>query len=109
MGVRPPADDVDDEPASMEFGIAALDARIENRDVSFPVAAGELEAAYGDMQIAVDPSGSKMSFDTVLERCDREEFNSKQDLLNELHPVFEAERERRSGSIVGRIRAFMPF
>ena len=42
MGVRPPTNDTDDEPDVIDFGIAALDARLEDRDVSFPTTAGDL-------------------------------------------------------------------
>jgi hypothetical protein len=109
MAARPPSDDIDDEPNTVEFGIAALEARIDNRDVSFPVTADALAAAYGDMEVAVDPGGNTVALAVALEQCDRETFDSKQDLLNALHPVFEREREALSGGIVGRLRALVPF
>lgn len=109
MAVRPPSNGVDDEPDILEFGIAALDARIEDREVSFPVSAAELDAEYGSMDVPVDPAGHELALGVALDRCDRETFDSKQDLLNALHPVFEAERERRSGGILGRLRSLLPF
>jgi len=109
MGVRPPANDVDDEPDAIEFGIAALDARIEDRAVSFPVTAADLDAAYGDISVPVDPAGHEITLHEVLDACDRNRFESKQDLLNALHPVFERKREKLSGSLFGRIRALVPF
>lgn len=109
MAVRPPSNGVDDEPDSLEFGIAALDARIEDREVSFPVSTGELAAEYGSMGVPVDPAGHEMALGTALDRCDRDTFDSKQDLLNALHPIFETERERRSGGILGRLRSLLPF
>lgn len=109
MGVRPPANDGNDEPDTIEFGIAALDARLEDRDVSFPVTVEELDAKYGEMRIAVDASGHEMRLGTALDRCGRDSFDSKQDLLNALHPVFEGKREAISGSLLGRLRALVPF
>jgi hypothetical protein len=107
MAARPPSNDIDDEPDIVEFGIAALDARIEEQGVSFPVTAADLAATYGDVRVAVDPAGHEMPLREALARCDREEFTSKQDLLNALHPVFENERESGAG-ILGRLRALVP-
>ena len=107
MAARPPTNDIDDEPESLEFGIAALDARIEERAVSFPVSAAELAATHGDVSVAVGPGGHEMQLSTALDRCDRAEFSSKQELLDALHPVFEAERE--SGGLLSRLRALSPF
>jgi len=107
MAARPPSNDIDDEPEIVEFGIAALDARIEQREVAFPVTSPDLASTHGDLRVAVDPAGHELALDEALARCDREEFSSKQDLLNALHPVFEAERESGSG-ILGRLRALVP-
>jgi hypothetical protein len=109
MGVRPPSTDIDDEPGTIEFGIAALDARVEDRNVSFPVEATELEATHGDITVAVDPSGTEITLAEALGECDRESFDSKQDLLNALHPVFEEKRERLSGGVLGWLRSLLPF
>jgi len=108
MAARPPSNDLDDEPDIVEFGIAALEARIEDQEVSFPVTAAELEATHGDVRVAVDPAGHELGLDEALARCDREEFTSKQDLLNALHPVFERERES-GGGLLARLRALSPF
>jgi hypothetical protein len=106
MAARPPSNDLDDEPDTVEFGIVALEARIEDRGVSFPISASELDAAHGDLRLAVDPSGTKMSLAAALDRCEQDSFESEQDLLNAMHPVFE---EKRNGSgIIGRLRALVP-
>lgn len=109
MGVRPPSNDVDDEPNTMEFGIAALDAHVEQRNISFPISREELDTAHGDVQIAVNASGRKIALSTVLADCDSERFESKQNLLNELHPIFERKREQLSGGIIGQLRSLLPF
>jgi hypothetical protein len=107
MAARPPSNEIDDDQDTVEFGIAALDARIERRDVSFPTTATDLASTHGDLGVAVDPAGHEITLREALARCDREEFTAKRELLNALHPVFEAERESGSG-ILGRLRALVP-
>lgn len=107
MAARPPSNDTDDEPDIVEFGIAALDAHIEEREVSFPVAAADLATTHGDLRVAVGPAGRELTLREALARCDRERFKSRQELLNTLHPVFEAEREA-GGGILGRLRSLVP-
>ncbi|MEF8901523.1 MAG: hypothetical protein V5A25_09905 [Halovenus sp.] len=108
MGVRPPGND-GENPESIEFGIAALDARLDQLDVTFPIDAESLERAHGDMRIPVDPAGNKIVLSNAISACDRTEFESEQDLLNALHPVFERKRERMSNSIIGQLRSLLPF
>lgn len=110
MGVRPPANDsLDDGPDTVEFGIAALDARVEQMELSFPVTVGDLNAAYGDVRIAVDPAGNKIALREVLNECDKRRFESEEELQEALHPIFERKRERMSNSLFGRLRALVPF
>jgi len=109
MGVRPPADDVDEEPDVVEFGIAALDARLESADVSFPATASELDDRFGHTDIPYDAAGNTMAFSDALSTTDREEFESEQDLLNAMHPVFENKRQAASTSLMARLRALVPF
>jgi len=107
MAARPPSNDVDDEPDVVEFGIAALDARIQEREIVFPVTADSLVSSHGDLRVTVDPAGHEMALREALVRCDTAEFATRQELLNALHPVFEAERESGNG-ILGRLRALVP-
>jgi hypothetical protein len=109
MAARPPSNDIDDEPDATEFGIVALDAAVDDWDVSFPITRRELADSYGEKRLAVGPSGHEVSLDSILADCPRETFERKQDLLNELHPIFEERRERISGSILSRLRAMVPF
>lgn len=108
MGVRPPSNGVDDEPETVEFGIVALDAQLDKRTVDFPTTAAQLAAEH-DISVPVDPAGHELSLSAALKRCDQTEFESKTDLLDALHPVYESEREARSGGILGRLRALVPF
>jgi len=109
MGVQPPSNDVDEEPEVIEFGIAALDARLEELDVSFPADADRLRREYGSLSVPVDAAGTEITLADALEATSREEFTSEQDLLNALHPVFEERRERSSRSIIARLRTLVPF
>ncbi|WP_336326920.1 DUF5789 family protein [Halovenus sp. HT40] len=107
MAARPPSNDLDDEPDTVEFGIVALEARVDDRGVTFPISATELRSAHGDLRLAVDPSGTKVSLGEALDACERDSFESKQDLLNAMHPVFE--EKRNSTGIIGKLRALVPF
>lgn len=109
MGVRPPSNDSDDDPESIEFGIAALDARFDELQVSFPVSVDELDAEYGEMRVPVDPAGNDVRLGEVLAECPRERFESEQEMLNVLHPIFERKREAIGNSLIGRLRALVPF
>ncbi len=108
MAVRPPTNDTDD-PESIEFGIAAIDERLSRWDVSFPVTTAELAETYGEEQIPVTPSGKTVPFRAVLTRIETEHFDKRQELLNTLHPVLEAEREKHSGGLINRLRSLLPF
>ena len=109
MGVRPPTDDVDDEPDVVEFGIAALDARLESADVEFPATAAGLEERFGHTDVPYDAAGHTMPFSEALDATDRDSFESEQDLLNAVHPVFERKRQSASTSILSQLRALVPF
>jgi len=109
MGVRPPSDDSDDSPDVIEFGIAALDARLSDADVSFPATKTELRRALGNERVPYDASGHELRLADALDDVDSAEFETEQELLNEIHPVFEHERQRASRSVVAQLRRLVPF
>lgn len=109
MGVQPPSDGVDETPDVVEFGIAALDAKLEARDVSFPTDSDRLVRDHGDLAVPVDAAGHEVTLEEALSKADREHFESEQELLDVLHPVFEAEREAVSRSLLAQLRALVPF
>ena len=109
MGVRPPQQDTDDEVETIAFGIAALDEHLERADVTFPTTGAELRSRLDDPSVPYDAKGNEMRLSGALEETHADEFETRQDLLNALHPVFEARRERANNSIVGRLRALLPF
>jgi hypothetical protein len=109
MGVQPPSDGIEEEPDVVEFGIAALDARVERLDIEFPVQARTLADRHGDVTIPIDAAGTEITLREAVEAAGPTEFDSEQDLLNALHPVFEAKRSAASRSLLARLRSLMPF
>ncbi len=109
MGVRPPSGGTDDEPASVEFGIAAVDARLRDVELSFPAEREEVVATLGEVRVPYDVDGNDVRLGRLIAELDRERFESRQELLNELHPQFERYREQRSGGVMGQLRALLPF
>lgn len=109
MGVQPPSNDIEDGPDVVEFGIAALAARVEDIDLEYPVEAGTLVDRYGDITVPVDAAGTEISVAEAVRTAGRQEFSSEQELLNALHPVFEAKREATSRNILAQLRALVPF
>lgn len=110
MGVRPPQQgDDDDAPETVAFGIAALDEHLNRGTATFPTTDRELLEALDDPAIPYDAKGNELRLSTALEDAHTSRFDTRQELLNALHPVFEAERERANSSIVGQLRSLLPF
>jgi hypothetical protein len=109
MGVRPPQQDGDDEVETIAFGIAALDEHLERADITFPTTDRQLVARLDDPSVPYDAKGNEVSLSSALEETHATEFDNRQELMNALHPVFEAKRERANNSIVGQLRSLLPF
>jgi hypothetical protein len=109
MGVQPPSNDIESEPDVVEFGIAALAAALETREVNYPVTADRLASEHGDVTVPVDAAGHDVRLEAALEKAGPSEFKSQADLLDALHPVFESEREAVSRSVVAQLRGLLPF
>ncbi|MFB6307809.1 MAG: hypothetical protein ABEH35_00625 [Haloarculaceae archaeon] len=108
MGVRPPSNDTD-EPAVVEFGIAALEAQLRDAEISYPVDADDLRDEIGHIEVPFDASGHTVRLSEALEEVDHRQFESERDLLNALHPVFERKREAATTSLLSQLRALVPF
>jgi hypothetical protein len=108
MGVRPPQNDLEDEPDTVEFGIAALDAYLERSDLTFPADAEEVVGGLGDPKIDLDPTGNAVPLSRVVADVDRERFDSRRDLLDALHPEFERRRRQTGGSFFDWLRTLLP-
>ncbi len=110
MGVRPPqGGDGDDAPKAVAFGIAALDDHLERASVQFPATDEELLDALDDPAVPYDASGNTLHLSEVLDRVDNIRFETRQEFLNAIHPVFEAERERATDGFLGTLRSLIPF
>lgn len=109
MGVQPPSNELEEAPDVVEFGIAALDAELPDQGLTFPLAAEDLRRAHGDMTVPVDAAGNEMALADALDRCDQSTFETRQDLLNALHPVFEEKRAAVSRSLIAQLRSLVPF
>lgn len=108
MAVRPPQDDSAD-PDQLAFGIAALDARLDEATVEFPATTREIVDAVDNTDVPYDTAGHTLALDEALSRIPKDRFESEQELLDVLHPVFEDERARSADSILAQIRRLLPF
>lgn len=108
MAARPPPTDIDDEPDTVAFGIAALDEHLDHADVTFPADADALDHAIGDAAVPYNASGATITVSDALDAVSKRRFESERELLNALHPVFEEKRAAASGGLLGRLRSFIP-
>lgn len=102
--VPPPSDG--DEPETVAFGIPALDDLLRKNEVTFPIAADTLVSTLDDPEIPCDPAGRSIRLSAAIDRADRHRFETRRDLLNALHPVFED--VRASVSLTGWLRRLLP-
>jgi len=108
MAARPPADDDDEGPDVVEFGIPAVEGALETAELTYPVDAEGVVEATGDPDVPVDTAGRTLTLSTALDRCDERRFDSRRDLLNALHPVFEDARRSGASGVVGFVRSLVP-
>ena len=104
MGVRPPDAGSDSEPEVIEFGIAAVDARLDEAGVSFPATAAAVIEALGDTEIPYDAHGNSISVRAAVEATDKTEFTDRNELLNALHFVSRSSGNGQSDSSTGSVR-----
>jgi len=108
MGVRPPSDD-GDEPNAIEFGIAALDATLSDAEIEYPTDKQTLRTKIGHRTVPYDAAGHTVTVEDALEEIPKNRFENEQELLNTLHPVFEARREATGNSLLAQLRSLVPF
>ena len=107
MAVRPPQQG-SDSPDTIEFGIAALAPRLDAADVEFPATTQEIVRSLNDAEVPYDATGRTVSLGTALDQVPKEQFESKSEVLDRLHPVFEEYRASASRSILGQLRDLLP-
>ena len=108
MAARPPQQDTS-SPDAVEFGIAALVGHLDRVDIEFPATDEEIVRALGDPDVPYDAAGSAVALSEAMETLPKRTFESESELLDLLHPVFEEYRVSTSGSLLGRLRAILPF
>ncbi len=108
MAARPPGGGGSSEPEAIEFGIAALDARIEEAEVSFPATSEEIVDALGDPAVPYDAKGRTIELREAMDRLPQSEFENETELLDALYPVFD-EARRSSGGFLDGLRDALPF
>lgn len=105
---RPPPSD-DSEPDLIEFGIPVLDDRLEESAVTFPTDRDELRSRAGDLEVPYDASGNTLKLAAALDELEADRFETKNELLEALHPVFEGYRQRAPTGVVATLRSYLPF
>jgi hypothetical protein len=108
MAARPPGGGGSSEPEAIEFGIAVLDARIEEADVSFPATDTELLDALGDQEIPYDAKGRTIALSEALAQVPQTKFENETEFLDALYPVFDR-RRREGGGFFATLRDALPF
>jgi hypothetical protein len=110
MGVRQPPDGEEDDETMVAFGIAALDARMDDAEVSFPATGEEIVAALGDPDVEYDPQGHAVALSEAVARADAtdREFERRRHFMNALHPVFEDLRTSSAPGFVQWLRSLIP-
>lgn len=108
MSVRPPSND-DDDANAIEFGIAALDPKLDRAEVEYPATADDIRAEIGSISVPFDPAGHSITVSEALDEATHKHYENEQDLLNALHPVFERKRGERATSLLAQLRALVPF
>jgi hypothetical protein len=109
MGVRPPSNDDNDDAETVDFGIAAVDARLRRTELAFPATKDDVAAELGHERISYDVHGNDVPLGEMLAEVDEQEFRSRQELLNALHEPFEEYRREHSNGIVQQVRSMLPF
>jgi hypothetical protein len=108
MAARPPQGD-SSPPDTIEFGIAAVNARVDETNLTFPATQSEILHAVDDTAVPCDASGSTLDLSQALDELPQSRFETETELLNQLHPVFEEHRKSASTDVVGRLRGILPF
>lgn len=105
MAAPPPKND--QGTSAITFGIAAMDEHLEGAELDFPASRDDILSAIGNRPVPYDPQGDTMTLAAALEDTDQRKFASRRELLNALHPVFEA--KRKQSGFGGWLKAIFPF
>lgn len=105
MAARPPTGN--GEPGEPDvFGIAAVDKHLSDANLSYPATAADVVEATGDPSVPCGPNAHDVALSTALDRTGRSRFDSRRELLDELHDAFERERQD-GGGVVAWLRSLV--
>jgi hypothetical protein len=107
MAARPPGGGDTKEPEAIEFGIAALDARLDETDVSFPATAAELRETLGEQEVPYDAQGRSLHISEALDRVPQQQFENETEFLDAMYPVFDQARSEERG-VLANLRDALP-
>ena len=105
MAAPPPKND--QETSAITFGIAAMDEHLEGAELDFPASRDDILSAIGNRPVSYDPKGNTITLAAALENTNQQEFASRRELLNALHPVFETKRKQQGFG--GWLKTIFPF
>lgn len=88
----------------MAYGPDAIDELVQEAGLSYPVTARQIERDHALANIDVDDSGLSIMVGEVLARTDADRFESREDLVEKLAPVFERERAERRTGVLGKVK-----
>ncbi|KAB1196269.1 MULTISPECIES: hypothetical protein [Haloferax] len=108
MAAKPPQNNTS-EPDAIEFGIAALSDDVDAADIDYPADGRTIAQALEHVDVPIDAAGNTVTIDEALEATSKDHFESRRELLESLHPVFEEFRANASKSIFARLRSLVPF
>lgn len=108
MGVRPPPSNDDEGPDVIEFGIPEVAAELDDGEISFPATGVEVVRRLSDPRISYDAKGHAVPLSEAVSEVEQDRFESQQEFLNALHPIFERYRNSKRPGVIERVRAALP-
>lgn len=88
----------------MKYGPDAIHELAEKSGWSYPVSVRRLKREHALSNIQIDEKGNSIMLAELLTQTEVDRFESYEDLVVKLDPVFEAEIERRNVGFIGHIR-----
>lgn len=89
---------------NMTHGPDAVHALVEESGWEYPVSVRRLEREHALANVQVDADGNSIMVAELLGKAEVDRFESYEDLVTKLGPVFEAESKRRKVGFLGRIK-----
>jgi hypothetical protein len=88
----------------MTYGPDAIHELVEESGWLYPVSVRRLEREHALANIQVDEKGNSIMLAELLGETDIDQFESYEDLVIKLGPVFETESDRRNVGLIGHLK-----